>query len=236
VYDRVRLQTPGFLSRSERWWKLRHLHDPPHRRDGASAHRFAVAERDGEVAGYLTYRQRRAWHETPDGKVEISELVAIDDSARRSLWHYASNVDLYPNVEWWNTPLDDPVMLEADRFRAIKTSPSDTLWLRLLDVHEALEARRYEHDGRITFSAADPFCDRGGTFSLEVSGGVASCKPSTGSPDVELDIGDLSALYLGGVSAAYLARAGRLIGSDGAIRTMDTMFRTIRPPHCIEVF
>jgi predicted acetyltransferase len=236
VYGRARPATPGWLSRSEAWWELRHLSDFPHQREGASARRFVVAERGDETAGYVSYRQRRRWAEIPDGTIEVAELVAVDDDARRSLWHFASNIDLFPNLRWWNVPVDDPVFAEADRFRCIKAQPADTLWLRLLDVHEALEGRRYERDGRLVLAVGDRFLSRGGTFSLEVTGGVASCKPSTTSPDVELDMAALSAIYLGGVSAAYLARAGRLSGPADAIRTMDDVFRTTRPPHCIEVF
>jgi predicted acetyltransferase len=236
VYEQVRPQVPGLLSRTDAWWKLRHLLDPADRREGASARRFVVAERADKAVGYVTYRHKQEEGDIPGGRVEIGELVAVDDEARRALWHYATNVDLYPVVHWWNAPIDDPVAIEADRFRAVTRKAHDTLWLRLLDVHESLEARGYERDGSLVLDVEDRFLGRGGTFSLEVSGGVASCKPSTATPDIELGVQELSGLYLGGTSAVQLARAGRLSGSPAAVRTIDDVFRTSIAPHCIEVF
>lgn len=238
LYDQVRPTTPGLFARSEPWWSRRHFDDLPEKRGtGQTARRYTLAERDGEAVGYVVYRHRRIPDDNgPDAYADIQEMVAVDDDARRSLWHFMNNIDLFPNLTWWNAPVDDPVFVEADRFRAIGRRLNDTMWIRLLDVVGALEARTYERDGSLVIDIADGFMARGGRFALEVTGGKSRCEPSTAEADVQLDIADLGALYLGGGSAITMGRAGRIVGSDQHVRQLDDLFRTSRAPYCIEVF
>lgn len=239
VYDRYRLGRPGVLSRSPQWWQHRHQADPDDwRRGGASARRWVVAERHGEVVGYVAYRQ---W-EPPDtfgsGTTRVEQLFADDPGARRALWSFITNVDLFPNVTWWNAPLDEPILIEADRPRKVRWTRLDTLWVRLLDIPAALSARTYRHDGALTLHVADPFLGRGGTYHLEVENGRAHCLvgDKAGSAQLSLDVSDLGRLYLGGVTAIDLAAAGVIEGTPEVIRRADDLFRTDAPPWCPEMF
>ena len=237
IYEWVRTLTPGFLSRSRAWWAHRKLRDSERHRDGASSQRIVVAHADGEARGYVAYRQKEKWeNELPRGTIEIVEVIALDDDTRRTLWHFLTNIDLYPNVHWWNSPLDDPLHAEVDRTRDIHTRRRDTLWLRILDVPRALEARTYEHDGRLTMKVTDNFMRAGGTFELQVERGRAECQESTADVDVTLGINELSGLYLGGVSAIQRWRGRRIEGTEDAVLRLDTLFRTARAPFCPEVF
>ena len=57
LYDKVRRETPGFLSRSKTWWENRRLRDDPSRRPpGAGPLNRALFELDGRPAGYALYR------------------------------------------------------------------------------------------------------------------------------------------------------------------------------------
>ena len=58
AYDRHWRSVPGRFGRTPDWWRHRLLDDPGHRRHGASARRFVVAEREGTTVGWATYRQR----------------------------------------------------------------------------------------------------------------------------------------------------------------------------------
>jgi predicted acetyltransferase len=51
LYDRMRLERPGFVSRSSELWAAK-LADPEHRRDGAGPKFTAVLELDGRVEGF----------------------------------------------------------------------------------------------------------------------------------------------------------------------------------------
>ncbi len=237
VYAQVQPATPGFLSRSPAWWEHRRLRDPEQRRQGASAQRIVTASDGDRPCGYLIYRQKERWKRgLPMGKVEIVELVALDDDARRALWHFITNIDLYPTVHWWNAPVDDPIEAEASDPRRITARRLDTLWLRVLDVPRALEERRYEQDGRLVLEVIDEFMSRGGTWELDVKDGTASCRPSDAPPDIRVGLADLGALYLGGGSAIQRRRAQRLDGRDDAVRHLDALLRTARAPFCGEVF
>ena len=236
VYDQVLACTPGLFVRSETWWAERLFRDPKEWRSGATSLRFVSAEREGQPVGYVAYRQRHAKDGELEGTIKIIELAAVDDDARRALWAFVTNVDLYRNVSWWNAPVDEPLLVEADCFRAVKSDVFDTMWLRLLDVPRVLEARRYERDGSIVIEVADEFLARGGRFRLDVKDGTARCALTDEPSEVTLDISDLSSLYLGGRSANTLARAGRIEGSAQAILTTGDLFQTVHLPYCNEVF
>jgi len=237
AFEAVCQATPGFFARSDAWWAARNLHDPESWRGGASAKRVVVAEIAGQVEGYILYRQKEKWESfVSNGSVDVIELVASSDGVRRSLWHYITNVDLFSNVSYWNTALDDPVIDEIDNRRALTIKPFDTLWVRLLDVPAALQTRRYETDGQVRFAVTDDFLGRSEIYDLSVIDGEASCVASDGVPELEMDISVLGSIYLGGLSVWRHQRAGRIAGDHQAVGTLDRVFRTHRSPHCLEVF
>ncbi len=235
LYESRRPDVAGSLVRTDTWWEHRILLDPTSWRRGASAERQVMAERDGQPVGYLRFRLRPldSWGE---GETRVVELLAIDDDVRRALWHFATNVDLYRNVRWWNAPLDEPTLLEADRFRRVECRVMDSLWLRPLDIAPLLEARTYDRDGTVVLDVADRLGMAGGRFRLEVVGGSASVETTTDEPDVEISVGELGRLLLGGTSAVTLARAGLLAGSAAAVATLGDLVATRTPPHAPEVF
>lgn len=239
LHDRSVRRRPGGFARSNAWWEWQHFEDPADQRGGATSRRTVLAERNGEPVGYAVYRQRAGSGPDGVGRVEIVEIVPDDDDARRALWHFLTNIDLYHTVYWWIAPVDEPMLIEVERFRSLTVSLIDTLWLRLLDVPASLAARSYEGDGSIVLDVADAFLDRGGLFRFDVVGGVGHCEPiatTNANPDLSLGIADLSALYLGGRSANTLARAGRIDGTAAAIQALDRIFHTQAAPYCGEVF
>ncbi len=237
VYDRHWRCVPGLLSRTPAWWQERLLRDPEHRRRGATARRHVVAEQGGAVTGWASYRQLDNWSAgRADGAVEVEDLHAFDDQARRALWHFLAHVDLYPNVRWGDCALDDPIFLEVDRPRRLITRLQDTLWLRLLDPAKAFEARRYERDGEVTLAVNDPLGIADGTWHLQVEEGRGRCRPVAGPAEVTLDCRAAGAAYLGGVPLLTLARAGWAEGASDAVARLDGMLRTARAPWSPEHF
>lgn len=238
VYDQARAKTPGFLSRSESWWQLQRLYDSESRREGASSRRTVAAYRDGTPLGYASYRQKEKFE--PDwiaaGTIEVVEVVDLDEEARRALWHYLTNIDLFPKVHWWNGPTDNPLYVEVDNPRHLKTINRDTLYVRILDVPRVLEARVYESNESLIIRAIDGFLDKGGTFRLEVENGAATCSATDEEPDVTMDIADLGALVLGHADAIPRWRAGQITGDAASVRSLDRLLRTSGAPFCIEVF
>jgi predicted acetyltransferase len=238
LYDRLCHQRAGMLVRPLAWWEQRHFHDPPQRRAGASRRRWVLARRDGQATGYLCFRQRPGFTAgLPTGSAEVVELLAADARAEASLLELACRIDLHPTMTWWNAPVDLALPWLTDNARGITRRRSDALWVRICDVPAALAARRYERDGALVLRVADPLGrDAAGTYALRAVAGAGQCERTTAGPDLALDTGALGSLYLGGVRASTLGRAGRIAGSPAALATADALFSTRTPPWCSEIF
>ncbi len=238
IYEAELSSRPGMLSRTELWWH-HHFDDPTASRDGFSALRCVLHTTDGRPDGYAIYRQKPGWEGGfPNGKVSVRELVAPSAIAHTGLWRYLTTIDLFPHVEYWNLPVDDPLAWKIPDHRRIKRKRWDALYVRILDVVRALEARTYAADGTVCFTIGDPFFpDEGGSFELAVAGGVGTCRRvNRMAADFSLGTADLANLYLGGGSTAALARAGRIKGAKDPIVVFGRMFRGDVAPWCEEVF
>ena len=110
------------------------------------------------------------------------------------------------------------------------------MYVRLLDVPGAMEARRYATTDRITIEVTDAMGIADGTYELAGSPDGASCVASTKTADVTLDVATLSALYLGAGLADTLARAGRIEGSSEVVARFGQMLRSRVAPNCSEIF
>lgn len=242
VYDVVQRRRPGMFARDEVWWRHRRFADRPFEQRGRSPRRFVVSRRDGVPTGYVFYRQQLGFDEgRAGGSVDLDELVAIDGRAEATLWHYVSNLDLFPKVSYPNAPVDSAApWLAVDRRSVVRRRRIDTLWLRLGDVGAALSARRYAGEGRLRLTV------RGGPktpaqgWELVVQQGVGRCeRVDASSPaafGLELGLDSLGSLYLGTVAPSLLARAGHLFGTPEAIALADRLFAWSEPPWCSELF
>lgn len=238
LFEEVQAARPGMYQRSAAWWKHRLLYDPERIREGGSSLRHAVAEQGGDPIGYMTYRQKGNWDLLSEGEVRIRELMPATDAAYRALWYYAINIDLFPNVKYWNNPIDDPVTMILKDGRAVATTDlGDGLWVRLIDVPGALQARTYTGSGSVVIGIADSFCEwNEGTYRMTVDEGEASCKRVATESDVLMDVSTLGALYMGGRDALALARAGLISGAPEAVSRLNALFRAFPEPWCAEVF
>jgi predicted acetyltransferase len=238
LYARLQATRAGMYQRSDDWWKYQLFYDPQKWRDGASAVRHVVAEADGEPVGYASYRQKMDWDHIAGGEVRIREVIPVTDAGFRALWHYLLNIDLFPILKHWNNAVDDPLPMLLRDGRALETTGlADGLWVRLIDLTAALAQRTYPRDGNLVIDVTDRWCPwNEGRFRLTVAEGAAQCEPTTDDPELTMDVGTLSALYLGGQSAVGLARAGLIEGKPADIAAASEMFRTAPLPWCAEVF
>ena len=238
IFDAVRATKPGMLTRTDDWWKHRIFYDPERWREGSSAKRFVVYEADGMAEGYAIYTQKPDWEDfVPNGQVRVKEIFALTNRAHNGLWNYVASIDLFPRVRHWNVPTDDPLWWKLADPRRVARKRVDGLWLRIMDVPAALEARTYETDGALRISIDDPFRpDNAGVYELSVSDGVGKCVKVDGDADATLRIDDLGALYLGGSDALAMAAAGLIDGADDHITLLHRIFHTDIQPWCDDVF
>lgn len=239
VFERVHRLTPGSIGRHEFY---RQLASGSVRRDEEgpdpkvkTALRYVPG---GGVDGYVSYRFC-GW-DTEPYTMEIVDLVAATQDAYLELWQYLGAIDLVERITWEEAPVDDPLPWALADPRCVDAStPRDMLWLRILDVRKALEARKYSADGRLLLKVADTLGFENGMFQLDVQGGEAAVErvaPGR-APDLELDISALSSIYLGAVHPVTLAAAGRIReGTPMAAARASAMFAVERPAHCLTHF
>ncbi len=240
LYERVRRTTPGMISRSQAWWEVRHLPETELQRPGGYSSSFRVQyEEDGRCLGYVRYRMKEAFEfGSAVNELSIVELVAATDAACSALWSYVFGVDLVETIRCDFARIDEPLLHMLEDPRRLIRRPTDSIFVRVVDVERALGARCYAMDGWLTFRLTDPFCPSNeGTYRLEGGPSGAECRRVTGeTPELDLDAETLGAVYLGGMRFQALARAGRVHGSSEAMRRADLMFAWDPAPWIPEIF
>lgn len=240
VFDAVLSTTSGMYARSKAWWNFDVLHDADWNKRGKTGLRFVVHDGPDGPEGYAMYRQKGGESDDghANGTVHVIEVIAGTDRAHASLWSYLTSIDGCPNIKSWNCPVDDPLATKLVEPRRVRVeSRFDALWILILDVVAALEARTYERDGSIRFTVANAYrTDVEGTYELSITNGAATCVRTEGDADLALDLDVLGAIYLGGADAHAYAAADRIRGDVEAIHRLNGLFHTARAPWCNQVF
>lgn len=235
VLRAVAAATPGWYLRDDAWWRYR-LHDPEHRRSGASPLQCVVPDAGD---GYALYAATGSFGPAgPDGEVRVREVAAATPDAAARLWRHLLDLDLTTRTTA-RVAVDDVLLhLLAEPRRAVPRL-SDALWVRPLDVGGALAARRYAAEVDVVLDVDDPSCPWN-TRRWRLSGGPggAVCAPTGDLPDLTLGVADLGAALLGGTSLTARAAAGTVTEQrPGALPAAATAFGPLgRAPHCPMVF
>ncbi|MGZ6779655.1 MAG: enhanced intracellular survival protein Eis [Mycobacterium sp.] len=221
IYERWRLQTPGGLYSPRQLWD-EVLTDREADRQGGSAF-FCLLHADG----FVLYRV----HGHGEKKnLEIIKVAAVTPHAHIALWRALLGMDLIESVSV-ETHRDDVLPYLLTDARLVRTADvADALWLRLLDVPAALEARAYAADVDVVLCLSDKVLGGGGRYALTVRDGRARCVPTDAPADVHTSLSVLGSLYMGGHRATTFATAGRLRGDDSTVvAALDAAFATDTP-------
>ncbi|MFD8496453.1 GNAT family N-acetyltransferase [Amycolatopsis sp. NPDC059657] len=228
VHRSIGLRRQGNIGRPDSWWLNTH---ESYVLDG---HRVAVHfgpdGADG-FATFLTHTQRAPaladWHT----ELKVRDLHAANPAALAGLWRFLLGIDLVQTAYGLARPMDDPLPSMLEDPRACRTiSVEDELWLRLLDVSAALNARTYGRAEPVVIEVADRrLPENSGAYRVTADG--ASRTDATA--DVRLDVETLAMLYLGGWRPSLLAEAGRIEVFDAeAPARLDSLFETAAEPWC----
>src|SRR6266852_121050 len=233
VYDSVRRDVPGFVSRGSDVWELTRLADPEHWRRGAGPKFFAVIEIDGAAAGYAIYRIKSDWQDGySQSEVRLVEAIATSPAATRELYRFIYGIDLVVRIQGRYDP-GSPLFLMVTDPRGLHLKVSEGLWLRFVDLEAALAGRTYAGHDSIVIEVEDSFCPwNAGRWRVG-----ETVERTDGEADLELDTADLASVYLGAFDFNELGAAERVRElKPGALQRATDLFRTPRPPYCPEDF
>ncbi|MFJ6851689.1 GNAT family N-acetyltransferase [Streptomyces sp. NPDC091271] len=212
VYAQLAAARPGTPLRRPGWERVP-VNDPESARKGGSPLQCVLAERDGEVTGYATFHLRPAWDDAgPRGTVAVRDLAALDPASYAALWRFLFGIDLTTVVECHNRPADDAVLRLVSDVRRCEVRQRDGLYVRLVELGAALEARRYRAPVDVVLEVEDTFCSwNAGRWRLTADAkGAATCRRTDDEPELALSVNQLGAAYLGGESLTTLAAAGQV--------------------------
>lgn len=214
-YARVCTQLPEHLRDKEPW-------------------RVLFARRDGADAGWAMFRRTHKWDRArPAGELEVWAVVG-DPAARLTLLRRLVDFDLMGSVKLRTVGVEDPLLSWLGGPRAASDVETyDSLWVRLVDLPEALQQRTWSGPCDVVVEVADgaaPWND--GTWRIHASSsGEAAVERTTEGADIRLRTEMLGAAYLGGGNLVALERAG-LVSEQraGAVRELWRAMRTDLAP------
>jgi predicted acetyltransferase len=234
IYDRVRPGLPGAVHRSEPKWRGFIVGDSPWMQRGQGPKFLAMVEVDGEPRGYAIYRIEQGWGPTgPDSTLHVLEVTGVDPSAEQALWQWLFEMDLVRTISERRGPVPHPLQQWLVEPRRLGLTVGDGLYLRILDLPAALSVRGYVGSGSLVLEVADDGIEaNAGRWQLSVSDGRGSVARTSAAPDLELDIGTLAQVYLGGFRFVDLAVAGRVRECQpGVLLRADALFTPPRAPY-----
>jgi len=210
-YDRICLQLPEHQRGKEPW-------------------RVLLASRDGTDVGFTMFRRTHKWEQDrPAGEVEVW-TVQGDAATRLALLRRLVDLDLTGSVRLTGVGVDDPLLLWAGGPRAVASVATlDSLWVRLVDLPEALADRAWSAPCDVVIDVVDHWAPwNEGRWRLHAdAAGCAEVERTDAEADLRLPIEALGAAYLGAGNVHALARAGLVAEHrPGAARDLWRALRT----------
>ncbi|MGM7666254.1 GNAT family N-acetyltransferase [Microbacterium sp. A93] len=229
LHEVERTQRSGQIAGWDRRWDrvagLAPGHSAP-----AAVRGVRYLDEQGAVRGVMAYKLAEI-PGTFHSEMTIFQMSTVTPDALRALWGFALQHDLVDKVNVDLRPIDDPLPWLVNDRRGVEVTVHDHGWLRILDVAAALTARTYRAPLDVVLLVEDALGFAVGSWRVSVVDGHATVTAADGdTADVTLDVGALSALYAGGVSAVELRAAGRLDATAERAASIDDAFRAAEAP------
>ena len=231
---------PGWVARSSIALQEYHLRPAESRRQGSERLKILVVEDGPTPVGYALFARKGEWTaQGPRGVVRVREAVTTSPAAAHRLWSTLIDLDLMATIETWLQPVDDPLLQLLVDSRAAAPRIVDNLWVRILDLPAALMGRRYPSPVDVVLEVTDALIpENAGRWRLVggPDGATVDAAPNA-EPDLSLDIRELGAAYLGGISLAALGTAGLVTEHRaGALLAAASAFSWPLAPVCSWIF
>ena len=208
LYERIRAQRPGMMSRSPEWWRIRPLDDPEWSRGGGGEKMFAVAEVDGQLGAYAIYRHHQQFdHGNSVGKLQVIEAAGDSAAATDTIWRYLAAIDWVERMEASSSRSTTSCISSSSSRGGSRCSCRMRSGSRVVDLAAAFEVRSLAGDGAVVRRR------RGRALPVErrrLAVCFDGCARVEAEPEPRLDIRELGSVFLGGFSFSDLARAGHV--------------------------
>ena len=220
-YERICYQPPELLRDKESW-------------------RVLFARRDGEDVGFAVFRRSHKWEKyRPAGELSVWLLVG-DPVGQLVLLRRLVDFDLMATVKVGKVGVDDPLFLWTGGPRSTSdVGTYDSLWLRIVDLPDALEARAWTQPCDVVVEVEDVHAPwNHGRWRIHAdASGQATVERTSADAEVTLAIGSLGAAYLGGGNLVAQLRAG-LVDEQraGAVAELSRAMRTPMAPSAAMAF
>lgn len=242
LHSSMRTERPGTMVRDKDVWEFA-LFDKEFARRGSSEIRYLLHyDQAGDADGFASYRFKEKFDSDPEGEVRIKEVWAEDAAAYAGLWRYLLDLDLARTFHVWSSPLDEPLRHLVTDARAVGTSITDNLYLRVVDIEAALRTRKYAAGVDLVIEVEDPLLPANtGRYRLvtdgDPEGSSAEVTRVTSAPDVSMGILELGTIFLGGVPLSDLHRVRRVTEhTRGAVAAASSAFGWHRAPWSSDMF
>jgi GNAT superfamily N-acetyltransferase len=173
--------------------------------------RVLFARRDGVETGFAMFRRTHKWERArPAGELSVWAMVG-DPAAQLALLRRLVDFDLIGTVKVATVGIEDPLLSWAGGPRATSdVATYDSLWMRLVDLPEALQDRTWSAPCDVVVEVADPFATwNDGRWRIRAEeSGEATVEATGADADLSLSVEALGAAYLGGGNLVAMQRAG----------------------------
>jgi predicted acetyltransferase len=209
VHDALTLTEPGGLVAGERWLRRALAPDPD------EPEIATVATRDGQPVGLVLASKTRPEDDHSAFGLRILRLFGVDRAVERALWRYVGQHHPVAAMTTFISRPAEPLLFDLPYGMHLSAPPTQHFMTRLVDPPAAIASRGWP---AVSATVELDILDErrpanSGRFVLEIDDGTAALTPG-GTGRVAVDIGALSSLYTGFVTAAQLAHAGRLVGAS----------------------
>jgi GNAT superfamily N-acetyltransferase len=195
--------------------------------------RVLVAVLDGRDVGYAVFRRKAKWTNARPGAEVSVHGVFGGPAARLALLRRLTDLDLSGTVTVGGIGSGDPLLAWVPSPRGLSdVKPYDSLWVRLVDLPEAVAARGYEAECDVVVEVDDHAAPwNAGRWRIRVKDGVGDATPTDDRAELSLPVAALGAAYLGGTNLAEMQRAGTIVEHrPRAARDLSRAFRTDLTP------
>jgi GNAT superfamily N-acetyltransferase len=202
---------------------------PEHMRD-KEPWQVLFARQDGADVGFAMFRRTHKWEQArPAGELSAWAVIGAP-AAQLALLRRLVDFDLIGTVKVGTVGVEDPLLQWVGGPRSTTdVATYDSLWVRLVDLAEALQSRVWNAPCDVVVEVADtraPWNDGNWRIHADTAG-AATVQRTTAESDIRLPTEALGAAYLGGGNLFAQQRAGLVLQRrQGAVAELSRAMRT----------